>query len=185
MSGHHKNIPPGPDEEVLVRKALEGDERAFNELFERYKDYSYRIAFHLLGDGDEAADCVSSAWLKVHTALIRKAFRFESRFSTWLYAVVTNEALMHRRQAGRTVRLDDPFLKESLSKVHTEELTLEERVGRKIEIGKLMTKLSPTQQRIVGLLLEGYSFPEIAERLGIKPNHLYQLTLRIRKLLEH
>lgn len=182
---HPTDMPQRPDEEALVRKASEGDETAFNTLFDRYKDYSFRIAFHILRDPDDAADCVNTAWLKVHSALLRKAFRFESRFSTWLYTVVTHEAILHKRQSSRTVRLDDPFLKESLSKVHTEELTMEERVAKKIEIGKIMRKLSPTQQKIVGLLLEGYSFPEIAERLGVKPNHLYQLNLRIRKILEH
>jgi RNA polymerase sigma-70 factor (ECF subfamily) len=172
------------NESEVIRRAMDGDEHAFNALFETYKDYTYKISYFILNDRDDCEDCVNSSWMKIHSALIRKAFDARSKFSTWIYTIVTHEAILFRKQVGRTIRLDDPFLKDSLSALHPEELSMEEKTERKIHIERILRKLSPLQQRIVALLLENYTFPEIAERLGIKPNYLYQLNSRIKELFE-
>lgn len=173
------------DENELIKKAIELDEKAFEELFKKYRDYTFKIALYILNDREESSDCVNNAWIKIYYALINKKFRFQSKFSTWIYSIVTNEAILMIKDRPKTIRLDDPFIKENLLLLEKDELSIEEITAKKISIERIMNKLSPLQKKIIELLSEDYSFSEIAEKLGIKENYLYQLSFRIKKLLEN
>jgi RNA polymerase sigma-70 factor (ECF subfamily) len=173
------------DETACIRRAMEGDDRAFHALFESYKEYSYKISYFILNDRDDSLDCVNSSWIRIHAALLKKNFSFKSKFSTWIYTIITNEAILARKQAGRTLSLDDPFLRDSLSALSPDGLTMEEKTAKKLRIERVMERLTPTQRQIVSLLLEGYRFQEIAEKLGINRNYLYQLNSRIKETFEN
>lgn len=88
-----------PDEE-LVRLAQAGDTRAFDELVDRYRDRVYRLSFKILRHEEDAAESLQDAFLSAYRGL--KNFKAESTFSTWLYRIATNAALMkyRRRRAG-------------------------------------------------------------------------------------
>jgi RNA polymerase sigma-70 factor (ECF subfamily) len=88
-----------PTDEELVARAVAGDERAFEGLVERYQDRAYRLARRLLDSDGDAQDALQESFLSVYRKLA--SFRGESRFSTWLYRIVTNAALMHRRARSR------------------------------------------------------------------------------------
>ena len=83
-------------DEALVRLAQGGDSRAFDELVTRYKDKVYRLAFKILRHEEDAAETLQDAFLSAWRGL--KNFKAESTFSTWLYRVATNAALMKYRK---------------------------------------------------------------------------------------
>ncbi len=87
-------------DEELVRLAQRGDSRAFDELVERYRDKVYRLSFKILRHEEDAAESLQDAFLSAFRGL--KNFKAESTFSTWLYRIATNAALMkyRRRRAG-------------------------------------------------------------------------------------
>jgi RNA polymerase sigma-70 factor (ECF subfamily) len=86
----------GQSDEELVRTAQGGDTRAFDELVERYKDKVWRLAFKILRHEDDAEEALQDAFLSAYRGL--KNFKVESTFSTWLYRVATNAALMKYRK---------------------------------------------------------------------------------------
>jgi RNA polymerase sigma-70 factor (ECF subfamily) len=88
-----------PDED-LVRIAQAGDSRAFDELVDRYRDKVYRLSFKILRHEEDAAESLQDAFLSAYRGL--KNFKAESTFSTWLYRIATNAALMkyRRRRPG-------------------------------------------------------------------------------------
>lgn len=88
-----------PDED-LVRIAQSGDSRAFDELVDRYRDKVYRLSFKILRHEEDAAESLQDAFLSAYRGI--KNFKAESTFSTWLYRIATNAALMkyRRRRAG-------------------------------------------------------------------------------------
>jgi len=86
-------------EEALAARAAAGEEAALEELVRRYQERVFRLACRLTGDEEEAADVLQETFLAVCRHL--NGFRGESRFSTWLYRVATNAALMHRRARSR------------------------------------------------------------------------------------
>lgn len=86
-------------DETLAACAAAGDEPAFEALVSRYQARVYRLASRLTGDDSDARDVLQETLLAVYRGL--PGFRADSRFSTWLYRIATNAALMHRRSRAR------------------------------------------------------------------------------------
>jgi RNA polymerase sigma-70 factor (ECF subfamily) len=86
-------------DETLAARAAAGDEPAFEELVIRYQARAFRLARRLTGNDGDAQDALQETFLQVHRGL--PAFRGEARFSTWLYRIATNAALMQRRARAR------------------------------------------------------------------------------------
>jgi len=80
----------------LVTLAQGGDNRAFDELVKRYENKVYRLAFKILRHEDDAGEALQDAFLSAYRGL--KNFKADSTFSTWLYRVATNAALMKYRK---------------------------------------------------------------------------------------
>ena len=103
-------VPEDATDEALASRAALGDSHAFDEITIRYQARVYRLACRLVGP-DDAQDVVQDGFLSVYRNLA--SFRHESRFGTWLYRIVTNAALMHRRaRTRRPVESLDAFLPE-------------------------------------------------------------------------
>src|SRR5512137_1656930 len=83
-------------DEELVRGAQGGETRAFDELVQRYQDKVYRLCYKILRQEDDAAEALQDAFLSAFRGL--KNFKAESTFSTWLYRIATNAALMKYRK---------------------------------------------------------------------------------------
>jgi RNA polymerase sigma-70 factor (ECF subfamily) len=94
-------------DETLVLRAQAGDTGAFDELVRRYTSIVYRILYKILRHDEDTQDALQDTFVSAYRALPR--FRQDARFSTWLYRIATNAALMKAR-ARRTnlVSLDHP-----------------------------------------------------------------------------
>jgi len=86
-------------DEALAARAAAGETPAFDALVGRYQSRVYRLACRLTGNEGDAKDVLQEAFLAAYRGL--RGFRADSRFSTWLYRIATNAALMHRRAAAR------------------------------------------------------------------------------------
>jgi RNA polymerase sigma-70 factor, ECF subfamily len=86
------------DEELAARAAA-GDASAFEALLTRYEARVYRLICRLTGNESDAPDALQETFLQVHRGL--RAFRGDARFSTWLFRIATNTALMQRRARAR------------------------------------------------------------------------------------
>jgi RNA polymerase sigma-70 factor (ECF subfamily) len=96
-------MPPVPEsDESLVGEArrLTGEARqqAIDELFARHYTRVARWCFRLIGQRDAAADLAQEVFLKAHRHF--DSFQGQARFTTWLYAIVRNEAFSWRRRAA-------------------------------------------------------------------------------------
>jgi RNA polymerase sigma-70 factor (ECF subfamily) len=89
-------------DEVLVKSAKAGDERAFEELMRRSWDQSVRLALCYLHDYEESMDEVQVAYLKAYTHL--STFSQKSKFSTWVGRIVINRCIM-RLRAGKRAKV--------------------------------------------------------------------------------
>jgi RNA polymerase sigma-70 factor (ECF subfamily) len=87
------------DDAALVHRARTGDEAAFADLMERHQGRVYQHAYRLLGNPQDAEEVLQDTFLQVFRNLGR--FEERSRFSTWIYRIATNEALMRLRRASR------------------------------------------------------------------------------------
>src|SRR4029077_2055941 len=95
-------------EHELVERCRSGDEHAFQELVDRYKDLVFALIARTVLDRSRAEDLAQDVFLRIHRGL--PYFRGEARLSTWIYRIVANVCLQdHARTAGTApaVSLDD------------------------------------------------------------------------------
>lgn len=155
-----------PDE-LLVRRAREGDQAACAELFHRHRGDSYRLAYRQLGDEQDALDVVQEAMIKAFAAL--GDFDGRSGFRTWLLKIVVNTALDwgRRRKRRPSLRIGDPAdgrepgaADDPGRRIHREEL--------RRALNEALDRLSPTLRATFVLFAEsGLSYKEIAETQGV------------------
>lgn len=82
----------------LIRRYQAGQTDLFDVVFDRYKDYVYRVAFSLTQHVEEAEEAVQETFLDVLKALPRYRTDGPARFETWLYRVTTNRCKMRWRR---------------------------------------------------------------------------------------
>lgn len=165
----------------LVDACQRGERDAFRALFEMYKDKVYSIALRFTGEEALAMDIAQDVFLKLFSGI--REFRGEAAFSTWVYRLVVNCCLDHRRRAWRLIPIADDLLAvlrapgDSLAgMLHTE---MREKVRGAVE------KLSPDLRMVVVLrYTEGLSYEEIAEVLGCATGTVASRLNRAHKLLE-
>jgi len=87
-----------PDVE-LVRLAQNGDGAAFAELVSRHQRQLYRLALRMTGSEADAQEVLQEAFLNAYQKLPN--FRGEAQFSSWLYRIAANSALMRLRRKRR------------------------------------------------------------------------------------
>ena len=88
--------PSSVPESRLLGLAREGNEEAFTELVRRHSSIIYRISKRVLKNHEDAEDTLQNVLVKVHQRLDH--FDGRSRFSTWLFRVTFNEALVTLRR---------------------------------------------------------------------------------------
>ncbi len=90
----------------LLARAQQGEERAFEALFDAYGRRVYSLCFRMTGSGAEAEDLTQEAFLKVFRKI--STFRGESTFTTWLHRIVINAVLTYlRNKRLEQVSLDE------------------------------------------------------------------------------
>src|SRR3954466_38567 len=82
------------DERALIEQCRAGDDIAFGELVDRYKNLVYGMVYRMVNDRSLTDDLAQEVFLKVHRGL--PYFRGEARLSTWIYRIVANVCLRAR-----------------------------------------------------------------------------------------
>ncbi len=91
---------------VLVQRAQAGDREAMSELVRSQQTYVFSIAMSLMHNPADAADMTQDSFIRLMRSL--GTYRAETKFTTWLYRLVTNICLDGLRRRGRPVEsLDD------------------------------------------------------------------------------
>lgn len=80
----------------FLDKARSGDEKAFAKIVRHYEDMVYGFSFKVCRDKQYAEETLQDTFVNVYRKL--KQFDGKSKFSTWLYSIVTNNCLMKRRR---------------------------------------------------------------------------------------
>ena len=88
-----------PGDRELVERAQQGDGSAFAMLVERHQRQLYRLALRMTGSEADAQEVLQEAFLNAYQKL--PLFRGEAQFSSWLYRIAANSALMRLRRKRR------------------------------------------------------------------------------------
>jgi RNA polymerase sigma-70 factor (ECF subfamily) len=155
---NQETVEPGGDH-ALVCKTLQGDRNAFQGLYERYKDKVFATVFRIVGNHEEAVDVAQDVFIKVYRDL--GSFKFESKFSTWLYRIAVNFSINKVHEAERHGRIHQKLARE------TESGRAERDIPRE-KIQSTVDRLNPKLRTVIVLrYLQDLSYDEIADVLDI------------------
>ena len=193
--GVKKSVPAAADDAELVRRALARDADAFRTIMQRHNRRLYRIARGVLRNNSDAEDAVQDAYISAFTHLA--GFRGESSLGAWLSRIVMNEALARLRRRHQTTDFSalEPLQRKAeiipfpLTTPNDDpERTMAQR--QLLQLVEQATDNLPEVCRLVFVtrVIEGMSFEETSELLGIKPEtvktRLHRARQRIRDQLD-
>ena len=87
------------DDAAVVSAFLGGEERAFQELVERYQTRLLNFIYRTIGDREKAEDLVQEVFIRVYRHIHR--FDRSKKFSTWVYTIASNLAKNELRNRSR------------------------------------------------------------------------------------
>jgi RNA polymerase sigma-70 factor (ECF subfamily) len=175
-------MAPVVTERELVGACQRGDRDAFRALFEAYKNKVYSIAYRFAGDEAAAMDIAQDTFVKLFSVI--RDFRGDSSFDTWIYRMVVNSCLDHRRRGWRLLPLSDDF---AVSLPEPARSSLDELLRSEMgeRVRAAIDRLSPDLRiAIVLRYTEGLSYDEIAEVLGCSVGTVASRLNRAHKKLE-
>jgi RNA polymerase sigma-70 factor (ECF subfamily) len=170
-------------ERELVERCRSGDERAFQELVDRYKDLVFALIARTVQDRSRAEDLAQDVFLRVHRGL--PYFRGEARLSTWIYRIVANAVIQDHGRTPNTASLDDERSARVASASDRQFTDLEVRD----RLEKAIARLPANYRLLVAAhYLRGVQYEELAEALqlplGTVKTQLYRAKQQLRRLLE-
>ena len=170
-------------EAAIVRKVLGGDANAFETLVLEYEKNVYNIALRMTGNSEDAAD------IKAYNSL--QSFRGDSKFSVWLYRIVSNVCLDFLRSKNRrptvSLSVEDDDGEDAQLDVADESQSPELLLDRKLtrdSVRRGLDSLPPDYRQILLLReIQGLSYDEIAQALSLEVGTVKSRIFRARKRL--
>ena len=161
-------------DELLVERAKRGDVEAFEQLIGQHQKTVYNIAYRLTGNHEDASDVAQEAFIRAYSSLAE--FRGDSSFATWLYRIVNNACLdeLRKRKRQRLTYIDESVTMDDgeMSRQIADTADGPEQALERVEIQRAVQESISTlddEYRVVLVMrdIQGYSYNEIAESLGI------------------
>lgn len=176
-------------EKHCIDRVLGGDVNAFEPLVHAYEKTVYNLALRALGSREDAEDVTQEAFLKAYRSL--SSFRGESKFSVWLYRIVSNLCLDHlrarQRRPAQSLTVENEEGETDELEIPDEHFSPEKLLDRKLTREAVQRGLQtlPDDARQILLLreLQGLSYEEIGQVLALEPGTVKSRIFRARKRL--
>lgn len=84
------------DDNILINKALAGDQTAYEKLMKKYYQLIYNLIFRMISRKEDVEDLTQEAFIKAFNSLHN--FDRQFAFSTWLFKIATNNAIDYLRK---------------------------------------------------------------------------------------
>lgn len=170
----------------LARRAAEGDDAAFAEIYRRHFRRVYSLSLRMMNNPTEAEDMTQD----VFTHLYRKigSFRGESAFTTWLHRMTVNQVLMHFRKKSTRTEFTTEEGETPLQIVQGTENANRMPIVDRIALERAIEQLAPGYRTVFVLHdVEGHEHEEIGRMLGISAgtskSQLHKARLKLRDLI--
>lgn len=165
-------------DETYIRNVLNGDTNAFRFLIKSYKDIAFSLTMSVVKNEFLAEEVLQTAFVIAFTKL--STFKGKSKFSTWLYRIVVNEAFkVLKKQKNENMRFGDQ------TEIRTPEIDSFSSVfdldEQRFFINEALKMIVPKESLVLRLFyLEENSIEEIVEITGWTSSHIKVLLHRAR-----
>lgn len=179
------------NDEELVLKAIEGDQKSFEELVYKYEKLVYSICYKMFKNDQDSLDFTQETFIKVYKNMSNAIGK--GSFKSWICTIATNTCIdeLRKRKNKYTLSLDDTFENDSKnakidppdkSPTPLEKIIEDENSEL---LAKAIGNLSEDNKSIIIMRdVEGYSYDEIAKFLGISLGTVKSRISRARKKLQ-
>jgi RNA polymerase sigma-70 factor (ECF subfamily) len=151
----------------------------FLELIEQNQDILHKICSLYANNTDDRRDLSQEIVCQLWKSY--QSFRGDSKFTTWMYRVALNTALLTTRRNRCRVRT------ESLKDHHGDipiGVTTREQHGRIGRLYEAINQLQALDRAIILLFLEQFTYREISEFIGISESNVSVRLVRIKQKLK-
>lgn len=155
----------------VISLVLQGDQQAYSELVERYREYVFTLAVRFCKNREDAEEVAQDIFIKVYRSLAD--FKGTSKFSTWLYTITYNTSitfLRKRKMDTRSIDDEQTFvqLENQESSFSANQMEQKSRVNR---VNEAIGQLSADDAQIITLFYKGeQSLEEIGVIMGMEAN---------------
>jgi RNA polymerase sigma-70 factor (ECF subfamily) len=145
----------------LVKECLDGNQRAFGSLVDRYQKVVFNVAYRMLNDYDAAEDITQTVFIKGYERL--DSFNPKYRFFSWLYRIAINESLNHINQHKRLTELSPDMVSRDKT---PDEIYSDTELS--LKMGEALMELAPDYRTAIVLRhFRNLSYKEMSEILQI------------------
>ena len=148
------------DEAGLIARTKQGDNQAYAELVDRYKNAVYHHCFAIVRNEDVAEDIAQEAFISAYYNIHK--YNPTYRLATWLFKIATNKALNYLKRAAREVAADDETIARIAGTSSGPHIDAE-----RVELRDAVDRLRPRYRVAISLYYwQGLSYQEIAAVMG-------------------
>ncbi|MBR9999573.1 MAG: sigma-70 family RNA polymerase sigma factor [Cyclobacteriaceae bacterium] len=172
-------------EDIIIGKIKSGDLSACRYIVDKYKSFVFNIALRILKNREDAEEVAQDSFVKAFKAI--DTFKYQSKFSTWLYRITFNNAISRTRQKK--------FFQEEINEDITESKYLTvcadglenlNRQDRRNILRSAIENLNKEESLLISLYYyEENSMAEVADITGLDENLVKVKIHRARKKLHN
>jgi len=174
---------------LLVEKALQGNQKAYADLLERYRDTIYFMLLKMVRNKNDAEDLTIEAFGKAFKNL--EQYTSDFAFSTWLFRIASNNCIdFLRKKRAVTVSIDENFDTENNEytyNIESKELNPEENFIKSQDskrLAEIVQRMKPRYRELVELrYFKEYAYEEIAVHMNLPLGTVKAQLFRARELL--
>lgn len=180
------------EDRILVDKAKQGDQRAFERLLKKYRKSVFYMILKMVKNTDDSEDLTQEAFAKAFSSI--EKFDATYAFSTWLFRIATNNCIDHiRKKRLQTVSIDAPIDGDDGGEIQMElkstdldfdpgDAMLKQQRHRYLKMA--MDRLPEKYRKLVELrYFEEFSYEEVAEKMKLPLGTVKAQLFRARELL--
>ena len=161
----------GPSDIEIISAVLNGNQEAYAQIVERHKAFVFTLVLRYIKNREDAEEVAQDVFIKAYRALAD--FKGASKFSTWLYTIITTTCISFLRKKKPDIHsLDNENVFETIdNKDSGMSANQVEQKSRVAMVNNAIALLSPDDAEIVTLFYKGeQTLEEIAQVLGVEAN---------------
>ena len=161
----------GPSDIEIISAVLNGNQQAYAQIVERHKAFVFTLVLRYIKSREDAEEVAQDVFIKAYLALAD--FKGASKFSTWLYTIITTTCISFLRKKKLDIHsLDNENVFETIdNKDSGMSANQVEQKSRVAMVNNAIALLNPDDAEIVTLFYKGeQTLEEIAQVLGVEAN---------------
>lgn len=163
VSANSAAVPRANDDTALVLRAIQKDEDAFGELYDRHVVRVYRHIYYMVGNASDAEDLTAQTFMRAWEAVSRYQVR-GAPFVSWLLRIAHNLGVSHLRARRESSQLHDGIVDD---KMHRDPESAYQQTAEEELVREAILHLREEQRQVIILrFIEDLEYPEVAEIIG-------------------